>query len=111
MIYSGIVVAESLKDPTVINDLMVEQIQITKRNNYHLYQVRLTIDTIGEIAKELKEDWYMHFWQESNILVIFGGGKQFFLDPKDKASWVEAIAYGMSRGFTEDKLDFSTKGL
>lgn len=111
MIYTGIIVAEALKDPTLINNLMVEKVRITEKKNFHLYQVKLTMDAIGEISRELKEDWYTHFWREDHLLVIFGGGKEFFLDPKDKASWVEAIAYGISRGFTEDKLVFSTEGL
>lgn len=111
MIYTGVIVAESLEDPTLINDLMVEEVQITPKEHYHLYQVKLTMDTIGDIARQLKVDWFLHFWRDDHILVIFGGGKQFFLDPNDKASWVEAIAYGTSRGFSEDRLHFSTEGL
>lgn len=111
MIYTGIIVAEALNDPTIVNNMMVEKVRITRENHYHLYQVKLTMDSIGEIAKSIKDDWYIHFWREDHLLVIFGGGKQFFLDPKDKASWVEAMAYGISRGFKEDKLRFGTEGL
>lgn len=111
MIYTGIVVAEALADPTIINELMVEKVRITLRNHYHLYQVKLTMETIGLIARQLKDDWFLHFWRDDHILVVFGGGKQFFLDPEDKASWVEAIAYGISRGFQEDRLVFDSEGL
>lgn len=111
MIYTGVIVAEALEDPTLINELMVEKVRITTNKNYHLYQVKLTMDTIGDIARQLKDDWFMHFWRDDHLLVVFGGGKQFFLDPEDKSSWVEAIAYGISRGFEEDRLHFSTQGL
>ncbi|HHT21331.1 MAG TPA: hypothetical protein GXZ74_07835 [Tissierellia bacterium] len=111
MIYTGVIVAESLSDPTLINELMVEKVRITPNEHYHLYQVKLTMDAIGGVARQLKDDWFLHFWRDDHILVIFGEGKQFFLDPEDKASWVEAIAYGTSLGFQEDRLQFSTTGL
>ena len=111
MIYTGIVVAEALQEPWAINSLMVEKCRITKEENYHLYQVRLGLDEIGQLSRHIKDGWYLHFWKEDNILVVFGGGKQFFLDRHNQASWVEAIAYGMSKGFPEENLLFQTKGL
>lgn len=111
MIYTGVITAESLHDPTVINDLMVEKVHISSAEHHHLYQVKLTMETITHVARELKSDWYLLFWRKDHLLVIFGGGKQFFLDPKDSASWTEAIEYGQSQGFAREVLDFSPKEL
>jgi hypothetical protein len=47
----------------------------------------------------------VHFWKENKMIVLFKG-KKFILDIKDKASWKEAIEYGLSIGIPSEQLDF-----
>ncbi|WP_459129691.1 hypothetical protein [Guggenheimella bovis] len=106
MLYQGIIITEALREPWVINDLMIEEAKISKENGQHYYEVRLTLDDIGQVASSLEKGWFFHFWNDQSMIVCFGEGKQFFMDREDRSTWTDAILYGSTMGFTEDELNF-----
>jgi hypothetical protein len=113
--YIGIIVEEALDDNLLINKLEIEKVCITDHENrqdrWHLYQVRVSLDQINELAKHVIDDWYIHFWNGSDIIALFSGNKQFHFNYDDKETWREVIEYGRSIGIPDEQLDFPTQGL
>ncbi len=106
----GTVVEESLVDNRFLNELDILSVRISSaekpEDRWHLYQVRMTIEQIEHLAKQLKpEKWYAHFWDDENIYVVFPG-KTFLMSRDDKSTWTDAVSYGKSIDIPEEQLDF-----
>ncbi|HEY8269858.1 MAG TPA: GNAT family protein [Pseudobdellovibrionaceae bacterium] len=108
--YRGMIVEESLEDPTIINNISIQNVQITSPSRWHIYTVSLSKEQIDQYQKFLKRGpWYMHFWRGDDIVAVFKD-KTFHLSKNDKGTWLPAIAYGKSIGIPEEQLDFLTEG-
>ena len=107
--YKGNIVEESLEDSRILNKLTIRGIKITNEENplerWHIYTVYVTEKEIQTLSKQIKPKWYMHFWRDKKIIVVFKD-KTFVLDSTDKTSWNDAIKHGLSLGIPKAQLDF-----
>ena len=107
--WKGCIVEESLDDNRVLNNLEVAKVRITSEQDsakrWHIYNAFLSEREIKIIHSHLKQSWYVHFWKEDKIIVLFKGRK-FVLDVKNKETWKDAINYGLSINIPREQLDF-----
>jgi len=72
MDWKGVVIAEGLSDPTVINRLSVYKARITKDGipidykgnlgRWHIYYVKCSREEINVLQPYILHGWYAHFW-------------------------------------------------
>jgi len=107
--YKGIIIEESIEDNRTINGLEVVGIHISGQENpsetWHLYTLKVNEEEIELLSKAIKHGWYMHFWRDKKVRVIFKN-KRFDFDYDDKATWKLAVEYGLSVGIPESQVDF-----
>ncbi|KLU63325.1 hypothetical protein CEB3_c03050 [Peptococcaceae bacterium CEB3] len=107
--YQGVIVEESLEDNRLLNEITINSVRISKDENpsdrWHLYTVSVSEELIDKLSKNIKDKWYMHFWEEKNVIAIFKG-KIFKFNYDDKGSWKAATEYGLSIGIPHEQLDF-----
>ncbi len=117
VLWRGMLIAESLKDPTLINELRVSGARISREElplddaghlgRWHLYWVDVTPEQIEAIREQLKPGWYAHFWAGDRMVVVFDDAR-FDLDRFDRSGWAPAIEHGLRRGLRREWLDFPT---
>lgn len=114
-LYYGIIIEEALDDNLLINDMIVEKIYITRHkkreDRWHMYQVKTSLDKINELADHIIDDWYIHFWNGSDIIALFSGNRQFHFNYENKETWKDVLEYGRSIGIPEEQLDFPIREL
>jgi hypothetical protein len=93
--WKGIVISESLEEPSLLNEFDVYKARISRRDEL--------IDDNGT-----KRGWYGHFWKGQKLLAVFQK-KKFEFQAKDKSTWKEVVEYGKSIGIPEEQLDFPTE--
>ena len=104
--FKGMIVEESLLDPTLINRFAVEKVQISTPVHWHIYTVFVKEQLIDECQHHLKDGpWYMHFWQSDSVVVVFKN-KLFRLSTYDEEAWAQVKTYARSIGISEEQLDF-----
>jgi len=107
-LYEGVIIKESLEDPSVLNDLEVISHDIDPLANWDLYKVKARPDCFEPLSKNLKSDkYYIHFWKKSDVVVIFRN-KIFKYNIYDRVTWNKVIEYGLSIGIPISQLDFPT---
>ena len=110
--WKGCIVEESLEDNRVMNGIEVVKVRITEEENpkdrWHIYNSLLSEEEINKVHPFLKQSWYMHFWKDKKMLVLFRGNK-FILDIEKKETWTPAIEYGLSINIPKEQLDFETE--
>lgn len=117
MRWKGVVIAESLRDPTILNQLSVYRASISNnglqiddqgtRGRWHLYWVAVSGDQIDTVQRQLLTGWYAHFWEADQLLAVFPDAR-FEMSRTDQATWQAAIAHGLAHGIPADELDFLT---
>jgi len=115
--YKGVIIAEGLDDPTIINKFTVYKAKITKDNmavdyeghlgRWHIYHVECSKKEIDELQLHILKGWYAHFWKGDKIIVVYND-RQFELLKNDKSTWKAAIEHGRLQRIPEDELDFPT---
>jgi len=107
--WKGCIVEESLDDNRVLNNIEVIKVKITseeeQERRWHIYNSLLSEEEIKKIHQHLKQSWYMHFWKDNKMIVLFKE-KRFILDVNNKSTWKEAIDYGLSINIPREQLDF-----
>jgi len=107
--FKGIIVEESLSDNRILNDLAIIKVEISKEENsldrWHLYTVKVSKEDVDKLSKNIKPKWYMHFWKERSVIVIFKD-KKFEFNYDNKSEWKSAVNYGLSLGVPKEQLDF-----
>lgn len=107
--YKGTIIEESLIDNRIINDLQIIGFRISEDENpidrWHLYTIMVDDDDIDRLSRNIKAGWYMHFWQDKDIIAIFKD-RIFKFNYDDKASWESATNFGLSMGIPREQLDF-----
>ena len=116
--WKGVIISESLVEPSLINEFDVYKVRISKRDElvdekggkgrWHLYWVRATDRQIKSVSRQIKRGWYAHFWKSQELIAVFRR-KKFEFVAKDKSTWKKAIEYGKSVGIPEEQLDFPTE--
>jgi hypothetical protein len=117
-LWKGCFIAESLKDPTIINNMPCTKIWITdedqllddngNKGRWHMYWIETTKPPIELFKINMRYNWYGHFWNGNRILAIFEN-KVFELDKNNEETWKDAIEYGKTQGILEEQLDFLTE--
>ncbi len=115
--WRGVVIAEGLRDPTVINGLHVVGASISSADQpidehgslgrWHLYWVDVATDQISLIQVHTLHEWYAHFWRD-NLLVVVYDNARFDMVRDDPATWAPAIEHGLRQGLRREWLDFPT---
>ncbi len=116
--WKGVVIAESLDDPTLINRFPVERALISKpfewapykgakpfSGRWHLYRVRCAEKDLDLFQQYIQPGWYTHFWSGDVLVVIFSD-KRFEAKLNDRATWAAAIAHGRKHEIPESQLGF-----
>jgi hypothetical protein len=116
-VWRGVVIAEGLDDPTVINQLRVVRAHVTQDGlpvdgqpgggRWHLYWVDVTPGQLDLLQAQTKHGWYAHFWADTQLLVIYDDAR-FELARHDPSTWQPAISYGLGQGLRSEWLDFPT---
>lgn len=115
--WRGVVIAEGLHDPTLINDLRVTRAFITDEGQpldeegtvgrWHLYWVDVSDDEINRIQAGTRDAWYAHFWRGDRLLVVYDEAR-FSMHRHDQSTWQPAVDHGLQRGLRPEWLDFPT---
>jgi hypothetical protein len=112
--WRGVVIAEGLRDPALVNDLRVIRAFITDdglpldsgaEGRWHLYWVDVTGDEIDRIQAATRHAWYAHFWQGERLVVVYDDAR-FDLHRHDQSTWPPAIDHGLGQRLRREWLDF-----
>lgn len=107
--HTGTIIEESLKDNRILNDIKITGFRISNdekpQDRWHLYTVQVSTNEIKKLSQQIKPKWYMHFWKDRDIIVVFKG-KVFEFNYDNKESWKEAVQHGLSLGIPKEQLDF-----
>lgn len=110
--YKGCFIRESLNDENILKKFrpikIVTTDETTDSDRWHIYYVNVIENEIKSLHQRLKEGYYMHFWNDKNLIVLFKDRK-FTLDINKKETWKACINYGLSIGIPEEQLDFKTE--
>jgi hypothetical protein len=115
--WRGVVIAEGLRDPTLINNLRVARAYITgddqpidehgRLGRWHLYWVDVAPAEIDLIQSHTVHAWYAHFWTGNRLLVVYDDAR-FELARDDQSTWEPAVSHGLRQGLLPEWLDFPT---
>jgi len=115
--FRGVIIAEGLNDPTIINRFTIYRAEITKNGmpidyeghfgRWHIYYVMCFKEEIDKLKPQILKGWYAHFWKDNRIIVVYGDRK-FEVLKDDKSTWEEAIEHGRAQGIPGNELDFPT---
>lgn len=116
--WKGVVIAESLDDPTIINKFSVDRALISKpfewapskgaskiTGRWHLYRVMCAEKNLAFFQAHIQTGWFTHFWNGENLVVLFSDAR-FDASFNDRSTWADAIAHGKSLGIPEHQLNF-----
>ncbi len=113
--WRGVVLAEGLRDPALINDFRVSRAFITGEGQpldedgavgrWHLYWVDVSDAEIDRVQAGTRHGWYAHFWQGDRLVVVYDDAR-FELDRHDQRSWQPAVDHGLGQGLRREWLDF-----
>jgi hypothetical protein len=117
VLLKGCVIAESLRDPTMINGLTIYHAAISppglkvdddgSTGRWHLYWFRCPPDEVATVQHHLKPGWYAHFWEGGRITVVYSDAR-FEILGHDHTTWTDAITHGRRHGIPDEQLDFLT---
>jgi hypothetical protein len=115
--WHGVVIAEGLHDPAVINDLWVTKAFISgvgqpldeagTEGRWHLYWVDVSDDEIDRIQAGTRHAWYAHFWRADELVVVYDDAR-FSMHRHDRSTWKPAVEHGLEQGLRREWLDFPT---
>ncbi|KKS14134.1 hypothetical protein A2617_00460 [Candidatus Daviesbacteria bacterium RIFOXYD1_FULL_41_10] len=114
--YKGFILSESLNNPLLLNKL--EKIYVLVEHHpgeslpyWNDYKVKIDDENIEQIANEIadniKEGWYAHFWNDEEVIAVLPG--KYFKIPKEEKwqspQFKEYQEYGRQHGVEEQYLD------
>lgn len=109
-LYIGLVIKESLDDPSMLDDVTVLGNKVTDEQDpadrWHMYTIEVTRPFFEKIATHIKPlRWYAHFYNEEKMIVIFKD-KIFEYAHGDTTSHDAVLQYGLALGIPHEQLDF-----
>jgi hypothetical protein len=104
--YLGVIILESLVDPGILDEVTIleeSDIDAPPGDPYPVWSRRL-VHVAAEamegfasrLATHMKEDFYNHFIDNLDSLVVVLKGRYFVLKKRDKSTWGEMVEYGES---------------
>lgn len=125
MNYQGIIIAESLSDPSILRDINIISTKVEKVTKKHktpwliqwtLHSVEIPEGKANEFAEKISKsfdknhpNWYGDFKNDRYHFVIFPN-KVIKVDLKNPVLYKEAKAYGVSLEIPSYQLDFAPMG-
>lgn len=104
----AIVIEESLKDKSVLDNYKI--IRIKKSGSWHLHVLEISNaeEAIKDIQAAMVSDqpYYFHIYDEGKNLIIVFKEKYFLIDPNNQSTWGDVIKYGLSLNIPKEQLDF-----
>lgn len=122
MKFQGIIIEESLTDPSILRDLKIVSTRVEPVAEKHktpwvkqwtMHNVEIPADKAAEVAEKISKaldrehDWYADFKTETEHYVVYTGRVFHINDRTDKTQYDEATAYGISIGIPDYQVDFS----
>lgn len=122
MDFKGVVIEESLKDKSVLNDVKILSTKIEPVTNKHktpwvrqwtLHDVEIPAEKATEIAEKISKaldrehDWYADYKTDREHYVIYRDKVFHITNRSDKKQYGAATAYGISIGIPAYQVDFS----
>lgn len=111
MYYTGEIIRESLRDPSVLDAFAEYRVQARTAivenftpSLWHIERYRLPSDQVPSLTAHLvnninNNQWYVHFYSETtDEMHVVLSGRIFKLPKHRDPSWDEMIAYGESVG-------------
>ncbi len=94
--FKGFVLSESLKNPVILNGFEVIRVIVEHHPEFegepkicHDFKLKIDDDKIVEvcnkISKEIKEEWYAHFWNDDILYVVLPD--KVFKMPREDGDW------------------------
>ncbi len=104
--YKGVLVENSLLDKEILKHVKI--IRSRDEGDWKLHDIRLSKKQISDIQKSIAEKgWYFHLWEPGkDVVTVVFKDRLFEIKHSDKATWKDAIAYGVAQGIPESQLDF-----
>jgi hypothetical protein len=117
--YKGLVISESLRNPSILNGVALIRVKVEHHptidndlKTWHDFKVQVGDDAIlsfcNQMAKEIKEKWYAHFWNADTLYVVLPG--RVFKMPRERnwtsEAYQECKKYAMEHGVEEQYLFF-----
>jgi hypothetical protein len=108
--YHGIVIKESIRDPTVLYEMKILGTKTGKKWTLLKIEVepRSVDETIRLIQTNLLSEkgvpYYAHLYRDDELIIVFP--EKIFRVSPDKNSWSEAVSYGESLNVPRAELDF-----
>lgn len=116
--FYAIVDSESLNNPTILNSFIQIKVDIqyeplSNANKYH-YNFLLKFEDgsvhkhIQEIQKEMKDGWFLFFWNESTLNIVFTHQKFEISIPINTLSggYIAAQEYGRDQGIQTEYINY-----
>lgn len=124
MNYRGVIIAESLEDPSVLQEVRILETKVEPVTADHktpwleqwtLHTVEIPEDRADEVAEKISKvldtqhqsSWYADFKNDALYYIIFQN-RVFRVDRSKKEKYTEIVRYGTSLGIPEYQLDFSS---
>lgn len=109
--YMGIIVEQSLRDPTITKAFEIASV---KHGGFWTF----LLDTVpganferhvSLIQSNLIPDgrWYVHYFRGNELVVVFHDA--VFRISTDPASWGPAVEHGLASGIPQEQLDFQPR--
>lgn len=111
MIYYGIVIEQSLKNPSILKEFgIVAQKQM---GSWNFLLVSASENTLENQLKKLQDNmipinedcWYNHFFMNDTMIVVYQDA--VFKTTTNQSDWKEVIQYGIKHGVPIEQLDFN----
>jgi hypothetical protein len=122
MNFTGIIIAESLADTSVLDDVQVVSTKVESVTQEHktpwvkqwtLHNVEISADKAAKVAEKISQaldrdhNWYADFKSDTEHFVIYTDKVFHITDRSDRAQYDEATKYGISIGIPDYQVDFS----
>ena len=121
MNYEGVIIEESLKDPSLLNQIKIVSTKVEHVTEKHktpwlkqwtLHTVEIPEDDAESFAEkislalETRDSWYADFKNDGTHFIVYRN-KVFKVDRSQKEEYVAATKYGIEQGIPEYQVDFS----
>ena len=122
MDFSGIIIEESLTDPTVLRDIMIVSTKTESVTPEHrtpwvkqwtMHTIEIPSDKAGAVAERIsraldaEHNWHADFKTETEHYIIYRDKVFHITDRSDAHQYDEATEYGISVGIPAYQVDFS----
>lgn len=121
MNYQGVIIEESLNNPSILKEVKILETRVERVTAHHqtpwlkiwtLHTVEIPEEKIEVFSEKIskvigrKQSWYADFKNDTYHYIIFKN-KIFKINRKSKEEYEKATNYGISLGIPAHQLDYS----